>query len=181
MGFIMPKKYILIAVGALVFITPVLLFLFIFVFDKDINETFDDILAAHKDDPRATFPDTVARGQFMGTAEYFAGGAARLIKFGEYYYLRFENDFKVFRSPDSYVYLGSDDYYSEDSRIAELKGNAGSQNYLIPSEISPLEYNRIWIWSKSLETVLGSAPLELPAEKLPAHDVKKSKLEENAG
>ncbi len=175
------KKYYIAGAIATVILTPTLWFFFTFVFDKDINETLEDMIAAHEGDPRATFPDTIARGGFVGTEEYFGGGAVRLIKFGDYYYLRFEDDFKVFRSLDSYVYLGSDDYYSEESRIGELKGNAGSQNYLIPAELSPLEYNRVWIWSKSLETVLASAPLESLAEKLPAHDVKRSKLEENAG
>ncbi len=175
----MKKWYILIGVAVFILI-PIIWFFVVFVFDKNVNETFEDIIVAHKDDPRATFPDTIARGGFVGTEEYFGGGAVRLIKFGDYYYLRFENDFKVFRSPDSYVYLGSDDYYSEESRVAELKGNAGAQNYLIPAEISPLEYNRVWIWSKSLETVLASAPLESTVI-LPAHDVKKSKLEENSG
>ncbi len=174
------KKWQILGGVAVAVIVSIILFLFIFVFDRDIDETFEDIIAAHKGDPRATFPDTIANGEFMGTEENFAAGSVRFIKFGEYYYLRFENGFKVLRSLDSHIYLGSDDYYGEDARIAKLKGNAGDQNYLIPANISPLEYSRVWIWSKSQETVLGSAPLN-PTKILPAHDVERSKLEENAG
>lgn len=176
------KKYYILGGLAVLVVVPIFLFLFFFVFDKDVSEPFSAILEAHKGDSRAGNPETVKSGNFYGTDEFFAGGAVRLIKFGEYFYLRFEDGFKVFRSPDSHIYLGSDDYYSEESRVAELKGNAGAQNYLIPAAISSLEYSRVWIWSKSLEKVLGSAVLEGQDEQKPAnHDTKRSKLEENAG
>lgn len=160
----------------------ILWILFTFVFDKKVNETFLQITEAHKDDPRATFPENIARGEFYGSDKHFAKGSMRIIKFGDYYYLRFEDDFQVIRSPDSYIYLGSDSYYDESSRVAQLKGNIGSQNYLIPVDISPLEYNHIWIWSKSLEDVLGGALFDFEGSaKLPEHDSRKSQLDENAG
>lgn len=174
------KWHIILGVAVLIIGIPTVWFLNTFVLDKRVNEPFSDIIEAYKNDPRASFPETVASGGFYGTPDYFAGGGTRLIKIGGDYYLRFEDDFKVARLPGTFIYLGSDTYYSEDALVGELKGNAGSQNYKIPSNLSPLEFNRVWIWSKDLQTVLGSAELKSAAAPA-AHDVKQSKLEENAG
>lgn len=104
--------------------------------------------------------EEIARGEFMGLAGHQARGTAKLLKVGYKYIVRLEEDFKVTNGPDLFVHLGKNGEYDPKARLGNLKGNEGSQNYEIPANINPLNYNEIWVWCRSFNVAFGKAGLK---------------------
>jgi hypothetical protein len=104
-----------------------------------------------------TEPTIIARGMFTSLAGHSATGTALLVKVGESYAVRFEDDFRVTNGPDLFVYLGKDNAYDATARLAELKGNVGSQNYSVPETIDTSLYNEVWVWCRAFSVPFGKA------------------------
>lgn len=105
--------------------------------------------------------EVIAQGNFMDADSFHkVRGTAKLIKTGDKYIVRFEDDFNATNGPDLFVYFGRDGEYVDEARIAALKGNIGSQNYDVPENINPLEYTEIWIWCRAFSVLFGNAVLE---------------------
>jgi hypothetical protein len=103
--------------------------------------------------------ETVASGQFIGVAGHSAEGTAKLIKVGEKYFVRFDEDFKITNGPDLFVYFGRDGVYDPGTQLAALKGNIGSQNYEVLASIDPTKYNEIWVWCRAFRVGFGKAEI----------------------
>lgn len=101
----------------------------------------------------------VAQGAFEGLAFHKAQGTAKLLKLGDSYFVRFEEDFSVTNGPDLFVYLGKDGQYDPEARLAALKGNVGGQNYAIPSNLLVSNYNEVWVWCRAFSVPFGKASL----------------------
>jgi hypothetical protein len=101
-----------------------------------------------------------AIGMFEGLAGHNATGTARLLKIGDTYYIRFDDDFRVTNGPDLFVHFGKDGEYDPAARIDSLKGNVGAQNYAIPENISVDDYNEVWVWCRSFAVPFGKAILK---------------------
>jgi len=123
--------------------------------DKEVNESIEELM----EDNSAVRPKELSSGTFVGLAGHNAGGTARLIKTEDSYYVRFEDDFSVTNGPDLFVYLGKDGQYDPSARLAELKGNIGSQNYEIPGSIAVSDYNEVWVWCRAFSVAFGKAVL----------------------
>ncbi|MBI2639892.1 MAG: DM13 domain-containing protein [Candidatus Sungbacteria bacterium] len=138
--------------------------------NKEVRESIDEIM------PLSTAADTappdgsaktdaikiLKSGTFVGADNFHnAAGMAKLLKIGDKYFVRFENDFKVTNGPDLFVYFGKNGRYTANARIGELKGNIGSQNYEVPENIDPSEYNEVWVWCRAFSVPFGSAQLEI--------------------
>ena len=107
-------------------------------------------------------PKIVAQGKFTGADGFHkAEGVASIIKIGDKYSVRLEDDFKVTNGPDLYVYFGKNGAYDPSAKIAVLKGNVGGQNYEVPASLNALDYNEIWIWCRAFSVPFGSARLEV--------------------
>lgn len=105
-------------------------------------------------------PQLVANGDFNGFDKiHYGSGTASLIKSDEGYILRFEEDFDVANGPDLYVGLGKDGNYIKGSEISKLKGNQGSQNYILPSDFDITETNEVWVWCKAFSVPFAKAVL----------------------
>jgi len=131
--------------------------------DKEVRENIKDIMPVSATPPdleEATAPNILKSGSFVGADNFHkAEGTAKLLKAGNKYYIRFEDDFKVTNGPDLFVYFGNNGKYAAETKIGRLKGNIGSQNYEVPENINPLDYNEVWVWCRAFSVAFGHAPL----------------------
>ena len=130
--------------------------------DKKVNESIEEIMMkqeGNKPQPSMVTSQEISSGTFAGLAGHNAEGTAKLIRTGDKYYIRFEDDFSVTNGPDLFVYLGKDGRYDPDARIESLKGNMGSQNYEIPGSIAVSNYNEVWVWCRAFSVAFGKAEL----------------------
>ena len=129
-----------------------------FFINKEVNETEEDLSGMV---PAETRQVLIAQGSFVGVDNFHKGeGTVKLIKAGDKYFIRFENDFKVTNGPDLFVHFGKNGRYSSEARIGMLKGNIGGQNYEIPGSIDPEDYDEVWIWCRVFSAPFASAILE---------------------
>lgn len=105
----------------------------------------------------AAIANTVGMGAFEGQAGHNGSGTAELLRIGDAFYVRLEENFSVTNGPDLYVGFGKDGKYEQ--AIAPLKGNIGSQNYEIPAGIDAASYNEIWIWCRAFSVPFARAVL----------------------
>lgn len=125
--------------------------------NKEVSETMEDIEAMA---PAGSEQVVVAQGSFTDADDFHMGeGTVKLIKVGNKYFVRFEDDFKTTNGPDLFVHFGKDGKYSSEARIGALKGNIGGQNYEVPEGINPEDYNEVWIWCRAFSTPFSSAVL----------------------
>lgn len=124
--------------------------------NKKVGEKIEDITSGGQSLPA----EIVALGSFSGLDGHRAEGSAKLLKIAEKYYIRFEDDFRVTNGPDLFVYLGKDGQYDASTRVAGLKGNIGGQNYEIPADLNPANYNEIWVWCRAFSVAFGKAVLK---------------------
>ena len=118
-------------------------------YDREVSEVF-----------QMTPESSVIRsGVFTGLANHQASGTAKLIKSGDKYIVRLDDDFRVTNGPDLFVHFGKKGEYSAEARLGALKGNVGGQNYEVPPEIDPSQYDEIWIWCRSFFVPFGVAVL----------------------
>jgi len=126
--------------------------------DKEVSETMEDIEDVAPIDSKQI---VIAQGNFKDADNFHKGdGTVKLIKSGDKYFVRFEDDFKVTNGPDLFVYFGRDGKYSSEARVGALKGNIGSQNHEVPEGINPEEYNEVWIWCRAFSVPFSSAVLK---------------------
>lgn len=126
--------------------------------DKKVSETMDDIKTMA---PVNSAQTTIAQGNFVDADNFHKGeGTVKLIKSGDKYFVRFEDDFKVTNGPDLFVYFGKDGKYSSEARLGALKGNIGGQNYEVPAGINPNDYNEVWVWCRAFSVPFSSAVLK---------------------
>jgi hypothetical protein len=106
-------------------------------------------------------------GEFIGAGDgtHNAEGTAKEISLEDgRKFIRFEN-FKVTNGPNLFVYLATDNSYTNNSvsdfiEIGPLKANIGNQNYEIPDGTDLAKYNTVLIWCKAFSVLFGSAELK---------------------
>ena len=124
---------------------------------NQVNEKIEDI---SKIDRGADLPEVVAKGAFQGLGAHNAAGTAELLRSGDKFFVRLDDDFSVTNGPDLFVYLGKDGRYVAETQLGALKGNVGGQNYEIPSGINPADYNEVWVWCRAFSVGFAKAVLE---------------------
>ena len=108
-----------------------------------------------------TSTQIVKSGTFTGfDSIHYGSGTVNLIKAGEEYIVRFEDDFRVTNGPDLFVHFGKDGRYIGAARLGALKGNIGAQNYEVPAELNPADYNEVWVWCRAFSVEFGKAVLQ---------------------
>jgi hypothetical protein len=117
-------------------------------------------------------PEVLAEGNFI-THEHATTGSVKILKYSDgSRILRIEN-LKTSNGPKLEVWLtdapvieGLDGWrVFDDGRyinLGALKGNIGSQNYSIPSEINLDDYSSISIWCERFSVSFGAAVLQTP-------------------
>lgn len=117
--------------------------------------------AESEPEPEPAEPMAVIAGQggFEGLAGHNASGEASLIKVGDKYYVRFEDDFRITNGPDLYVDLGRSGEHDGAARLGRLKGSAGGQNYEVPAGIDVSAYNEVWVWCRAFSVPFAKATI----------------------
>lgn len=131
--------------------------------NKEVSEKAEEIqkMMPAPESQKTTDLTIVSEGNFVGADDFHkAEGAAKLIKAGDKYFVRFEDDFKVTNGPDLFVYFGKNGSYAKEARISTLKGNVGGQNYEVPADINPLDYSEVWVWCRAFSVPFGHAILK---------------------
>ncbi len=148
------KKIIYIILGAIMLVVAYWLISPFFI-DKRVSEEFN--LTAESEGVQ---PVLALRGLFKGFDRIHTGtGNVSVIKVGEKYIVRFEENFDVANGPDLYVGLGKDGQYVKGTELGKLKGNIGSQNYEVPAGINLEDYNEVWIWCRAFSVGFAKAKL----------------------
>lgn len=125
-----------------------------FFIDREVSEAFPT-------QESGEVTQVVKTGEFIGFDKIHTGsGKVSLIQTAEGYVVRFEEDFTVANGPDLYVGLGKDGEYKKGTELGTLKGNIGSQNYLVPESLNLDEYNEVWVWCKAFSVGFAKARLD---------------------
>ena len=107
---------------------------------------------------------SLASGDFRHADRFHKGsGTATIYRLeDDSHVLRLEN-LNVTNGPDLRVLLMVDPEGGDKSQgyieLGKLKGNIGNQNYEIPADVDPLEYNAVMIYCKPFHVVFSTAPL----------------------
>jgi hypothetical protein len=109
----------------------------------------------------------LAEGDFIGLEHETAGRALIVESVDGRRFLRFEG-FETSNGPDLVVYLsakmpaGPDDWYGYDRDFVDLgvlKGNVGSQNYLVPRDVDLDQYSTAVVWCRRFTVGFAAAEL----------------------
>lgn len=122
-----------------------------------INVRVSEEMPVVGEKPTEPAPAILLSGEFRGLEGHNASGTAKLLKVGDKTYIRFEEDFKVTNGPDLFVYLGKNGQYDASANLGSLRGNIGSQNYEIPSEVDLSKYDSVWVWCRAFRVAFGVA------------------------
>lgn len=104
-------------------------------------------------------PQVIATAALVPQNNEQVEGHASLIKDGNSYFVRLEDDFKATNGPDLYVGFGTGQKVDLASLFAKLKANNGGQNYQVPANMDPTKYSSIFVYCKFFRVSFGYAPL----------------------
>ena len=102
-------------------------------------------------------PQVLKTGQFVGLANHFAEGDAKILDVGGEQFLRFEN-FEVTNGPDLRVYLTQGGDVKQGIHLEKLKGSKGAQNYVLDGIDTDL-YDTVVIYCQPFGVYFGEAVL----------------------
>ena len=102
-------------------------------------------------------PQVLKTGQFVGLANHFAEGDAKILDVGGEQFLRFEN-FEVTNGPDLRVYLTQGGDVKQGIHLEKLKGSKGAQNYVL-DDIDTDVYDTVVIYCQPFGVYFGEAVL----------------------
>jgi hypothetical protein len=146
------KKYLIILLILIVIPVGYILISPLFI-ESVVDEKMEDIITPEES------AKVISEGMFTGIGIHRGAGTVKLIQVGEKYYVRFEDDFRVTNGPDLFVYFGKDGQHIPETRFGALKGNVGGQNYEIPENLDPKDFNEIWVWCRAFATPFAKAEL----------------------
>lgn len=140
--------------------------------DNEVKEEIPKAVSELIANPEESGPDQIllGKGSFtQGDSTYTITGNAYLSRFEGTLNLTL-TDFEVSNGPDLYIYAvktSSTDNKTVKETVAnldfinlgKLKGNIGSQNYELETEINPTDYQVITIWCQRFSRNFGSALL----------------------
>ncbi len=141
--------------------------------DEEMAEKMSDAMAeggipaeAEVDEAPMADPLELAEGMFIDRSHPTRGRAVVLGDAGGQRFVRFE-DFVTDNGPDLNVYLSTappdapaTDFDEDFVDLGDLKGNVGSQNYEIPTDVDLDRYRTVVIWCVRFGVVFGAAPLD---------------------
>lgn len=101
----------------------------------------------------------IGTGSFTGVEGHTVSGQVNLIQQPDGSYLVQFPDLDAENGPDLVVWLTTDDTSSPVIELGELKGNQGSQEYVIPSGTSVEDFSTVVIWCRRFSVGFAEAPL----------------------
>jgi hypothetical protein len=119
--------------------------------------------------PTAAIESQLRAGSFSRLDSIHGGeGTASLVQLANgQRVLRLGDDFRVTNGPDLYVYLSpavaprtSGELHADGAfEVAQLKGNIGGQNYMLPAELDLSSFKSVVIYCRRFTTVFSTAEL----------------------
>lgn len=99
---------------------------------------------------------TVAASGAFEARDHPGEGTVSLLTDGNQTFVRFDDDFSTDNGPDLYAVavVGG-----ERVELGELKGNRGSQNYELPTDIDPAAVETVQVWCKRFDSTFAEATL----------------------
>jgi hypothetical protein len=168
-------KKLLIAIIAIIALAALWYFVSPLFINKTVEEDLPDefVQMMPSDEGRSTSEVAEPAGEVvaprMGSfidvdAIHKGSGSAILLEGESSSIVRFE-DFEVTNGPDLFVLLAKGERITKSSELGDyinlgrLKGNKGAQNYEIPEDIDPSEYDSVIIYCRAFSVVFSSADL----------------------
>ncbi|MFJ4817701.1 DM13 domain-containing protein [Streptomyces sp. NPDC088801] len=145
--------------------------------DETVQETLPEVVAtsappaaAEAETPSSPAgPQTLARGELI-SHEHATSGTVKLVRLADgSHVVRLEN-LDTSNGPDLRVWLtdapvkeGKPGWHVFDDgkylSLGKLKGNKGSQNYVLPDDTDPARYTSVSIWCDRFDVSFGAAEL----------------------
>lgn len=132
--------------------------------EKVMNETMPNMKTANEDEKNKE-PTLISSGEFQDGDDFHKGsGIATIYQLpDESRLLRFEN-FEVTNGPDLRVILTKEGNPTEEQvkngiELEKLKGNKGNQNYDLPADINPNDYQAVVIYCDPFSVIFSTASL----------------------
>ncbi len=107
---------------------------------------------------RADETGVMKEGSLEGQGDHEAAGTVAILESGGSNYVSFGVDFVLDGAPDPRVALGRDGIDHE-TLLGKLSSNSGTQNYEIPEDLDPNNYDEVWIWCEQNEMPLARAKM----------------------
>jgi hypothetical protein len=104
-------------------------------------------------------PVRVSTGMFTGVEGHRVAGTANLIANPDGSHLLQFPDLDAENGPDLVVWLSAGGSTDDIVDLGQLKGNIGSQEYLIPADVDVSRYDTAVIWCRRFSVGFGEAPL----------------------
>ncbi|NRB02191.1 MAG: DM13 domain-containing protein [Rhodobacteraceae bacterium] len=98
------------------------------------------------------------KGAFVGASDHITTGNVIIEKRGDGYVAILDEAFTLDGAPDPRVAFGNDGDVSG-AVFAKLKSKTGKQEYAIPANINPANFNEFHIWCSKFSVPLGIAKL----------------------
>jgi len=139
--------------------------------DDDMTAAMDKDEMMEKEDDMAAGADApllIKEGMFRdGSSSYRGSGRAAVYRLPDGSHVLRLEEFSVTNGPDLYVLLAnhsdpatSDALHSQTTvELERLKGNRGSQNYLIPASVDLASLGSVIIYCKAFSVIFSVAPL----------------------
>jgi hypothetical protein len=147
--------------------------------DETVQEALPETVNASKEPAQApsgepaasapTGPVTLASGELI-SHEHATSGTVRLVRLADGSHVVRLEDLDTSNGPDLRVWLT--DAPVKDGRagwgvfddgeyvsLGKLKGNKGSQNYVVPEDVDPARFSSVSIWCDRFDVSFGAAEL----------------------
>ncbi|KUL32015.1 DM13 domain-containing protein [Streptomyces regalis] len=147
--------------------------------DETVQEALPEAVSASKSPvpapsgessaPAPSGPVTLASGELV-SHEHATSGKVRLVRLADGSHVVRLEDLDTSNGPDLRVWLTDapvkegragwgvfDD--GEYVSLGKLKGNKGSQNYVVPEDVDPARYSSVSIWCDRFDVSFGAAEL----------------------
>lgn len=102
--------------------------------------------------------EIIASGSFEGRSDHETTGTVTVKQTADGVVVVLEDDFHLDGAPDPKLGFGRDGY-DPATQFSELESNDGRQEYTVPAEIDPRQYNEFWVWCERFSVPLGVASL----------------------
>jgi hypothetical protein len=169
------KKKSFLYIGAAI-VVAVFVFIFVyfepqkvFIDDKADEELIGEVVQPAPEEEAPGETDTTSDttpapvgGEFQSRGNYTTTGTVLITQSDDTTFVRLQ-DLETDNGPDLKVYIAKD--LEEDGTpidsvdLGDLKGNIGSSNYEVPSDVDIADYNYVVIWCKRFSTSFGDAPI----------------------
>jgi electron transfer DM13 len=123
--------------------------------------------------PESSGPVVVSRGTFA-SLEHATSGSALLVRLEDGSHVVRLEDLDTSNGPDLRVLISdrppSDDWHGwadgAHADLGGLKGNVGSSNYAVPTDVDPADYRTVVVWCRRFTVGFGVAPIS-PSSSVP--------------